>query len=108
MNDPYKVFEELRLAYQRYLDSPFRLRYDALREERRDLLFADGQLFREPLIEPIPPYESSGLTVDQACARLGVPSEAADFIARGLFRGGFRSMSIKSTRGGILVPGVRL
>ena len=88
MNDPFKVFEEIRLAYQRYLDSPFRLRYDALREERRDLLFADGQLFREPLIEPIPPYESSGLTVDQACARLGVPSEAADFIARGLFRGG--------------------
>ena len=86
MNDPFQVFEEIRLAYQRYLDSPFRLRYDALREERRRLLFQDRQLFREPLIEPIPPYESSGLTVAQACARLGIPGEAADFITRGLFR----------------------
>ena len=86
MNDPFQVFEEIRLAYQRYLDSPFRLRYDALQEERRLLLFQDRQLFREPLIEPIPPYESSELNVDQACACLGVPSEAADLITRGLFR----------------------
>ncbi len=86
MNDPFQVFEEIRLAYQRYLDSPFRLRYDALREERRNLLFQDGQLFREPLIEPIPPYESSGLTVGQACNQLGIPDEVADFITRGLFR----------------------
>lgn len=86
MNDPFQVFEEIRLAYQRYLDSPFRLRYDALREERRNLLFQDRQLFREPLIEPIPPYESSDLTVGQACNQLGIPDEAADFITRGLFR----------------------
>lgn len=86
MNDPFQVFEDVRLAYQRYLDSPFRLRYDALREERRTLLFQDRQLFREPLIEPIPPYEISGLTVAQACSRLGIPCEAADFITRGLFR----------------------
>ena len=86
MNDPFKVFEEIKLAYQRYLDSPFRLRYDALREERRYLLFQDRQLFREPLIEPVPPYESSNLNVEQACASLGVPSEVADFITRGLFR----------------------
>ena len=86
MNDPFKVFEEIQLAYQRYLDSPFRLRYDALREERRRLLFQDRRLFREPLIEPVPPYESSELTVEQTCARLGVPTEAADFITRGLFR----------------------
>ena len=86
MTDPFRVFEEIRLAYQRYLDSPFRLRYDALLNERRSLLFKDQQLFREPLIEPIPPYESSGLTIDQACTQLSVPSEAADFITRGLFQ----------------------
>ena len=86
MNDPFQVFEEIRLAYQRYLDSPFRLRYNALREERRRLLFKDRQLFREPLIEPVPPYQSSDMTVEQTCACLGIPSEAADFITRGLFR----------------------
>jgi len=85
MNDPFQVFNEIRLAYQRYLDSPFRLRYHALREERRGLLLQDRQLYREPLIEPISPYESSGLTISQACSRLGIPTEAADFITRGLF-----------------------
>ena len=85
MNDPFKLFKEIRLAYQRYLDSPFRLRYDVLLEERRRLLFQDRQLFREPLIEPISPYESAELNVEQACACLGVPKEAADFITRGLF-----------------------
>src|SRR5688500_1261723 len=86
MDDPFHVFQEIRSAYLRYLDSPFRLRYDALLEERRALLDQDRQLYRLPLIEALPPYESSGLTVEQACAALGVPLEAADFITRGLFR----------------------
>ncbi|MBI4473474.1 MAG: DEAD/DEAH box helicase [Acidobacteria bacterium] len=86
MDAPFQVFDEIRLAYLRYLDSPFRLRYDALLEERRQLLDQDRQLYREPLIEPIPPYESSGLTVAQACSRLGVTNDAAEFITRGLFR----------------------
>ena len=85
MDDPFRVFEQIRQAYLRYLDSPFRLRYDALRSERRSLLDRDRQLYREPLIEPIPPYKSSELTVGEACARLGVPTEAADFLTRGLF-----------------------
>jgi len=86
MDDPFQTFDEIRLAYQRYLDSPFRLRYDALREERRNLLFQDRQLFREPLIEPVPPYESSDLNIGQACTQLGLPNEVADFITRGIFR----------------------
>ena len=44
------------------------------------------QLYRLPLIETLSPYESSHLTVEQACAALNVPQEAADFITRGLFR----------------------
>src|SRR5436853_3811364 len=86
MDDPFRVFQEIRSAYLRYLDSPFRLRYDALLDERRDLLDRDRQLYRLPLIEALAPYESSNLTVDQACASLGIPPEAADFITRGLFR----------------------
>ena len=85
MNDPFRVFENIRLAYQRYLDSPFRLRYDALLKERRLLLFKDRQLFREPLIEPIPPYESSEMSISQASSSLGVPNEATEFILHGLF-----------------------
>lgn len=86
MNNPFQTFSQIREAYLRYLDSPFRLRYDALLEERKLLLDQDRQLYREPLFEPVAPYETSGKTVAQACSRLGVPPDAADFIVQGLFQ----------------------
>src|ERR1019366_6020659 len=66
MENPFHIFDSIRQAYLRYLDSPFRLRYQALLNERRALLDRDGQLYREPLYEPISPYESSGLTAIEA------------------------------------------
>ncbi len=80
MDNPFGIFEEIRQAYLRYLDSPFRLRYDALLSERRRLLDRDRQLYREPLFEPITPYESSQLTVGAACGRLGITPDAPAFI----------------------------
>ena len=87
MDNPFRVFDQIRQTFLRYLDSPFRLRYEALLEERRSLLNRDRQLFREPLIEPVAPYQSSGLTIAGACDRLGVSQDVADFIASGLFAG---------------------
>lgn len=87
MNDPFRIFDQLRRAYLRYLDSPFRLRYPALLEERRDLLNQDGRLFRDPLFEPVVPYKLSGFTVLEACSRLGVSPDVANFLGvdSGLF-----------------------
>ncbi|MCB9759548.1 MAG: DEAD/DEAH box helicase [Alphaproteobacteria bacterium] len=89
MRDPFSTFEQLRDAYLRYLDSPFRLRYPSLMAERRQLLDQDRQLYREPLFEPVPPYVLSGLTVRAAVAKLGMSAEVADFIETGLFPAGF-------------------
>lgn len=89
MNDPFLTFDELRNAYLRYLDSPFWLRYPALLEERRSLLDQDRQLYREPLFEPIVPYESSKMTMRAACTRLGVSQEVAEYVeSGGLFPAG--------------------
>jgi DEAD/DEAH box helicase domain-containing protein len=85
MDDPFKTFDDIRRAFLLYLDSPFRLRYEALMNERRALFNQDRQLYRDPLFEPIVPYESSGLSIHDACARLGVNAEAGEFISRGLF-----------------------
>ena len=86
MNDPFRTFNDLREAYLRYLDSPFRLRYPALMEERRRLLDQDRQLYREPLFEPIVPYETSKSTIHAACAEVGSTADVADYIATsGLF-----------------------
>lgn len=89
MNDPFHIFGELRDAYLRYLDSPFRLRYPALMEERRSLLDQDCQLYREPLIEPIVPYELSKRSVRAACGELGISTDVADYLENaGLFPAG--------------------
>src|SRR5260370_31224848 len=60
MTDAIHTFEGLKQAYLRYFDSPYDLRFDELVEERRRVLDRDGVLYREPLIEPQPPYAGSG------------------------------------------------
>jgi DEAD/DEAH box helicase domain-containing protein len=85
MTNPFELFEEIKKSYLRYLDSPFRLRYDDLMNERRVLLDRDGQLYREPLFEIAAPYESSGRTVKAACLDLNVDTRVGEFLDSGLF-----------------------
>lgn len=59
MTDPIQTFNALRSAYLRYFDSPFDLRFEELVQSRRRILDRDGVLFREPLVEPQPPYLGS-------------------------------------------------
>ena len=92
MSSPIALFDNLREMYLRYLDSPFDLRYPNLVAERRALLNVDGRIFRQPLIEPIPAYQSSHRTFQQiAQARLGNSwtqtdiTDLADFVSLELF-----------------------
>ena len=94
MTDAMAVFRGLKQAYLRYFESPFDLRFDELVEDRRRLLDRDSVLYRDPLIEPQPPYIGSGLDIVSAsAAALGgapgwSPQAAADlgqFASNGLF-----------------------
>lgn len=92
MSNPLAIFEDLRDTYLRYLDSPFDLRYPDLVAERRQLLDTDGRLYRRPLIEPVPAYQTCGQTFQQvAHSVLGAswtPAALTDlvtFVSQGLF-----------------------
>lgn len=92
MTNPIVIFNSLRETYLRYLDSPFDLRYEPLVDERRAMLDQDGRLYRAPLIEPIPPYMSSGRLFPAAATEIlnGVwPAQTiadlAGFVGQGLF-----------------------
>src|ERR1700678_1980945 len=92
MTNPIALFDELRHTYLRYLESPFDLRYETLVAERREMLDRDGRLYREPLVEPVPPYESSGRTFDHAARDIlgaswpsGLVADLAEFVGLGLF-----------------------
>lgn len=93
MTNPIELFNELRKTYLRYLDSPFDIRYQSLVDERRAMLDRDGRLYRDPLLEPSPPYVSSNQTFSTAAASIlnglwqnGEISDLADFVGQGLFQ----------------------
>lgn len=92
MTNPVSIFEGMRDTYLRYLDSPFDLRYDSLVAERRGMLDQDGRLYRRPLIEPAPPYRSSGLGFAAAATQIlsgsvspQLIADIAGFVSCGLF-----------------------
>jgi DEAD/DEAH box helicase domain-containing protein len=65
MNNPIGLFDSIREMYLRYLDSPFDFRYPELVRDRNALLDVDGRIYREPLIEPVPQYQTCGQTFSQ-------------------------------------------
>ena len=77
MRGAYSIFEQIKSDYIRYYESPFALSDDGLQMERRSLLETEGHIYREPYIEVLPPFESSGRTVEQACAELGLRPQSS-------------------------------
>ncbi len=85
MKDPIRLAEDLQALYLKYLDSSLPLLDPRLLNERRRLLRPAGSLFQEPLIEAVPRY-ALGRSLGEVCAASqAVPTELADFAARGLF-----------------------
>lgn len=59
MLDPIGGFERIRDFYITYLDTAFRIRDEGISAERRELLKRPGTLCTEPLIEPLPSFETA-------------------------------------------------
>ena len=94
MTNPIETFQSLKSAYLRYFDSPFDLRFEEVVQARRRLLDRDGVLYREPLVEPQPPYLGSGHDIGGAVAHVlggssgwthALVGELAQLGERGLF-----------------------
>lgn len=84
MHDLVGIHDRMRTVYRMYLESAFPLRYPAMNRERRRILDASGVLSQPPLIEPMPLYPSSGLSLADASAKL--PGyEDLRYLGAGLF-----------------------
>jgi len=81
MHDVIGAYQRIEQMYRLYLKSAFPLRSPVLSEERDRVLTRPGVLSQPPLIEPVPVYESSGLDLNGAAARL--PAEYRDLAALG-------------------------
>ncbi|MGR6900778.1 DEAD/DEAH box helicase [Glutamicibacter sp. BSL13] len=57
--NPISVSQDLKEAFLRYFNTNYRLRSKGLTADREDLIAKEGQIFREPLIEPVLPYPAT-------------------------------------------------
>jgi hypothetical protein len=84
--DPLWMAEQLEDAYRRFYDSAYAIADRRVAAERRGILERDARLAAEPLIEPVAPYQLSGLSVSDAAARLipnpGLAAEVGEFAGR--------------------------
>lgn len=85
MNDPYSLFTGLKKHYFMYINSRFALRHGALAAERQTLLDADGQLYRDPFVEVVPPYQYADSDFAALVHELALPEELTEFAPSGLF-----------------------
>ncbi len=99
MYDPVSVVRRLRNNTIAYMETAFRIRDDddetsRISERRRELLRQDGKFSIDPLIEPIPRYDTVGWRMDELAApaqRGALPGfndderkAASDLLAAGL------------------------
>jgi ATP-dependent helicase YprA (DUF1998 family) len=78
------TFERLREAYFRYYDTPFRLADHRLLSERDALFDRDNGVYRLPLVELRPEYQTSPRDLFASAAACAAPPELAEFASRGL------------------------
>ena len=79
--NPTVLGDELREVYRRFYNSAYAVANPGIAAERADLLASGAQLAAETLIEPIPSYRSSGLTVADAALQLGLDEHRAADVA---------------------------
>jgi hypothetical protein len=87
MRDPIGAFRRIRDLYITYLETAFRIRHRGITAERRDLLETPGTFCTEPLIEPIPRYETVAWDLDDLVRQLPAddPLPGFDADARAAF-----------------------
>lgn len=64
MKDPIGSFEVIKENFVRYIKTAFKTKFESIEIERENLLNQDKVLFRQPWIEMLPEYKSSGKKID--------------------------------------------
>jgi DEAD/DEAH box helicase domain-containing protein len=78
------VYQSIRDAYLRYIDTAYWLRDSALMAARRELLENSSALFTDLLLEPVLPYDAE-MDLADAAAQTGANLHAAQLVGQALF-----------------------
>ena len=88
MKDPIKSFDTIKENFIRYIKTAFKTKFDSVEVEREALLNSDKILYREPWIEILPEYKSSGKNISDL-EETDLPGLSPDHVElfKGLVRG---------------------
>lgn len=87
MNDPIKIFKDIRSSYLKYINSGLPFFRSEYNEERNELVREQGTISQPPIIEIVPKYHEKA-TLEDFCIAENVPTELNDFVNCGLFTNG--------------------
>ena len=87
MNDPIKIYNDIRNAYYKYIGSGLPFFREEYNLERNMLIREPGTISQPPIIEIIPKYHEKA-TLKEFCVAEGVDGELNDFVNCGLFSQG--------------------
>ncbi len=84
MNNPIKIYNDIKDAYLKYINSGLPFFRDEYNQERNELLKSVGTISQPPIIELVPKYHEKA-TLKEFCINEGVSLDVNDFINAGLF-----------------------
>lgn len=84
MNDPIKIFADIRNAYLKYISSGLPFFRKEYRQERDKLMEETGTICQPPIIELVTKYHEKASLMD-FCTTESVSQEFYDFVNTGLF-----------------------
>lgn len=84
MNDPVKIYNEIRNSYYKYIGSGLPFFSEEYNQERNELIKEPGTISQPPIIEIVPKYHEKASLKD-FCVKEGVNPELDDFVNCGLF-----------------------
>lgn len=87
MNDPIKIYNDIRNAYYKYIGSGLPFFREEYNQERNKLIREPGTISQPPIIEIVPKYHEKA-TLKEFCVAEGVSCELNDFVNCGLFSQG--------------------
>lgn len=91
MNDPIKIYNEIRDSYYKYIGSGLPFCREEYNQERNELIKEPGTISQPPIIEIVPKYHEKASLRD-FCRIEGVDIELNDFVNCGLFTQGERKL----------------
>lgn len=82
--NPKRVYEEIKDAYLRYIDTAYWLRSPELMDERRRALADSELLFTDVLLEPVLPYDAD-VELRAVVEELGLDGRVGEIVGEALF-----------------------